>query len=167
MTEQLLKIYYKQYGRSIFLFLVKRGVPAYAAEDIVSECFIGLYRSKIIPISVKAYLFKSAKHRLLNYRKIQGRAEKNFAEFCIIEDDTQEKEQLIEKEARISQILEHIRSLPPRMKEVMELILLGLSTSEISIVTGSSRQNILNSKAEAIKYLRNKLKKGRRSVPLE
>ncbi|WP_087880044.1 RNA polymerase sigma-70 factor [Dysgonomonas sp. BGC7] len=93
-------------------------------EDIVQEVFLRLWENKdIIEVShFKAYVFKSARNKILNYHRDEVNRykilEKWFESQLIEKDDEAEKFQI---EELIQTLLDAIATLPPQCRDIFLL----------------------------------------------
>jgi RNA polymerase sigma-70 factor (ECF subfamily) len=87
---------FKQYYAPLVLFAFKITGDQGAAEDIVTDSFIGLWgRSQDLgPVqSVKSYLYTTARNRSLTWIKRQNREKKRIQTAALLEDDFQQSAQ--------------------------------------------------------------------------
>jgi RNA polymerase sigma-70 factor (ECF subfamily) len=127
----------------------------------VQDTFVYIWENKhtfFDVISTKVFLYKTVKHRCLNY--IKHLAVKNvYAERKILEryDDNLFDRNYI-KEETIRLIYEAIESLPTAAKNIIDLSLKGLKIEEIAQTLNISVNTVKTHKKTAYKILRIKLK---------
>lgn len=112
--KHLFELYFVPLCRFVHLYVSDRK----AAEDIVVDIFAGIWEKREtwqVQLSIKAYLFQSARNRALNYLRDTERfiSTSDFSSLEHFENDetleTRELQRLIE---------EAISSLPPKCREI-------------------------------------------------
>lgn len=133
-------------------------------KDAIQEVFFQLwkYRTNLANVkSVRAYLFKSLRHQLLNDKAVRQRREKLNREFANEEFEiyvNYEKwlEILELEQQQKSKLKKAVKELSPRQREVVYLKFYeGLSSEELSKIMEVRTQSIYNLLSNAIKSLRN------------
>lgn len=137
-------------------------------RDAIQEVFFQLwkYRKNLsVPDSVRAYLFTSLRHELLNKKKATSRRSEICNKYLIEQFDAlinynswEEVLDLEEKESR--DLKKAIESLTPRQREAVYLKYFeGLSTDELSQILQMHAQSVYNLVYNAINNLRDFLDK--------
>ena len=132
-------------------------------RDAIQEVFFQVwnYRETLnIPDSVRAYLFTSLRHELLNKKRASKRRRDLFNKYYTEEFDTlfnynnwEEILNLDENESR--ELKKAIQNLTPRQREAIYLKYFeGLSTEELSQILQIRTQSIYNLVLKAINNLR-------------
>jgi RNA polymerase sigma factor (sigma-70 family) len=151
---------FKLHYQSLFRFGSKFTPDSELLEDCIQELFIELWQAKSRSpvISVKAYLLKSLKYKLLRSFAQKGKFvplpengypnfEWSHESFLIAEQDDKEKKQ---------RVLEALGRLPSRQKEIIYLkYYQGLSYEEVSEIMNINYQVARNLLYQAIKSLKN------------
>ena len=137
-------------------------------RDAIQEVFFQLwkYRENLcIPNSVRAYLFTSLRHELLNKKRASRRMDEIFKEYKIEEFDAlinyNNWEEILDLDNQESRKLKNaIENLTPRQREAIYLKYFeGLSTKELSEILQMRAQSVYNLVLKAINNLRNYLDK--------
>ncbi len=128
-----------------------------AAQDVVQEVFIGLWKSKQQFTDVKNltyYLYKSCYHRSLNQIRNQKSLDSKIE---LIEDkegfDSEEVYEDTLKEEIVRLLYHHINNLPAQQKEVIMLRLKGYAWTEIAEELDISINTIKTYRQRAFKSL--------------
>lgn len=141
------------------------------AEDIVQECFLGLWknRQKIdLHKSVESLLFVSVRNKCLNYLKEHSRYSFDSLQEGIVPNELQylyqidftEKKEMSLEEQLIAALKKAIDELPERKKEILiKNKILGLKQKEISEELGISLKTVEKHLHEAKIELKLKLEK--------
>lgn len=157
-----------RYSKSIYTFSYELLNDREQAMDIAQECFIQLWKNRANfkeLISVKAYLYRIAKNKSLNYIKyINVRRQHDDALMKEITEDFLDEK--IMKEDLFSQLYDAISSLPPKTAEVMSLVLKGLSNQDIANSMKITVNTVKTHKARAIKILKDKYSNDSRRLVL-
>jgi len=157
--KEAFAVLFRKYYGSLFLFGSKFLPDKQLLEDNIQELFIELWqsRSKTPVVSVKAYLLKSLKYKLLKeLRKNEVQIELNendqtffdwsHESFLIAKEESEEKRQ---------QILMAISHLSNRQKEIIYLkYYQNLSYEEVSEIMNINYQVARNLLCQAIKTLK-------------
>ncbi|PWT78630.1 MAG: hypothetical protein C5B59_01375 [Bacteroidetes bacterium] len=152
-------ILFRKYYGSLFLFGSKFLTDKQLLEDAIQELFIELWQAKSQThvVSVKAYLLKSLKYKLLkiirreNQAQLLNENEHSFFEwshenFLIARQDDQERKQ---------HVLKAISYLSNRQKEIIYLkFYQNLSYEEVSDIMNINYQVARNLLCQAIKTLK-------------
>jgi RNA polymerase sigma-70 factor (ECF subfamily) len=133
-----------------------------AAEDVVQEMFIKLWRKKdelTIESSLKGYLFKMASHAAINYLETNKRfklneeiTDRNSSELVVNESNYLEGKELADK------IEQAIKNLPPKCKAIFLLSRYeGMKYQEIADHLNLSLKTVENQMGIALQKLREDL----------
>ena len=137
-------------------------------RDAIQEVFFQLwkYRENLsVPDSVRAYLFTSLRHELLNKKKATSRRSEICNKYLIEEFDAlinyNSWEEILDLDNQESRELKNaIENLTPRQREAIYLKYFeGLSTDELSEILQMRAQSVYNLVLKAINNLRNYLDK--------
>jgi len=137
-------------------------------RDAIQEVFFQLwkYRENLsVPDSVRAYLFTSLRHELLNKKKATSRRSEICNKYLVEEFDAlinyNSWEEILDLDNQESRELKNaIENLTPRQREAIYLKYFeGLSTDELSEILQMRAQSVYNLVLKAINNLRNYLDK--------
>lgn len=133
------------------------------AKDIVAEVFLQLWegRANLHHVQdLKAYLYVSTRNRTLNFLKNNSwRASQELTESTVGVDGQAAEEfwrTLLHIET-VRALREAVAGLPPECKKVVDLVLKGHSTNDISQMLGISASAVSHQKARAVRLLKDKV----------
>ncbi len=155
------------YNQRLEYFIRKFVADIHAAEDIVSEAIVSLWknRSNIAdPRGMNAFVYTIARNRSVDWLRMQQRSAETTRKLRYLTDEaeTDQRERMQIETEVLALIHEEIGKLKGRAAEVFRLSFLeGLTTKEIAERLDMSQQNVLNNKNNARDRLRTRLlKKG-------
>ncbi len=154
---------YRQFYPALHLLSYKLTKSAASAEDIVSEVFLQLWEKRAALRSIqdlKAYLYVLTKNRTFNYLKstsYRAVSELNEGTFKAGEPAGDDFFETLLHVETIRVLREAVHTLPSECKKVIELVLKGHSTNDISRMLGISPSAISHQKARAIRLLKDKI----------
>lgn len=164
--DKTLTYFFDLHYKSLCYFAVRLTQDAEQAEDIVSECFLKLWRGRTefqTTQNIKAFLYISCRNACLNHLKYLKR--RNAAQELYF-GQLQEGEdtilyQIIETEV-LGILSKEIEELPDKCREVFKMIYVdNKKTDEIAADLGISVKTVRGHKARAIELLKTQLlKKG-------
>lgn len=130
-------------------------------RDIVQDVFLEYWRKHkdfSDPVSLKVYFYRSLRNRCLNeIRKSNNRQCYSLEDIAQRESMEFLEEQVIQEEIAII-IKKEIESLSPKVREVMELSIAGMSNQEIADKLEVSLNTVKTHKKKAYTILRVQLK---------
>jgi RNA polymerase sigma factor (sigma-70 family) len=157
---------YENYFDHLFSYGKKINYDVGLIEDCIQDVFVDMwkYKSNInIKNSLKFYLFRSLKNKMLHGLKRQGKiqyCDENEQEYLLVDRSLSVQEQLIaaQSEAQTNKMLEcYVASLTKRQKEAVYLkFYQELTYDEISEIMGVSVNAAYNIISKAIANLRSK-----------
>lgn len=152
---------YERYSKVLYIFICSKLNAGEISKDVLQELFVSLWekrKSLVIQESLKAYLFKAARYKIIDiYRK--DATYSKYLQQLIGHFDTQPHSiaDIVENKSRAQDLFEAINHLPDRMKEIFMLSRFEhLSIEQISTHLGLSQQTVKNQITEALKILRTK-----------
>lgn len=164
--DKTLAYFFDLHYKALCYFAVRLTQDTEQAEDIVSECFLKLWRSRTefqTAQNIKAFLYISCRNACLNHLKYLKR--RNAAQELYF-GQLQEGEdtilyQIIETEV-LGILSKEIEELPDKCREVFKMIYVeNKKTDEIAADLGISVKTVRGHKARAIELLKTQLlKKG-------
>ena len=122
------------------------------AEDIAQEVFIRLWEKENHfenYLALKSYLYLSARNCCLNYIKHHNIVVEHAQNLIQEEADEQTWDTIVESEI-ISLLSDYIRHLPGECAKIMELVMQGYNSTEISSLTGASSSTVRSQKQRGI-----------------
>jgi RNA polymerase sigma-70 factor (ECF subfamily) len=157
--KEAFAILFRKYYSPLFFYGNKFSSDKQLLEDAIHELFIELWQSKSqTPVSsVKAYLFKSLKYKLIKLMKRNGQAEAlnentdlhfewSHENFLVAEQESEEKKQ---------QLLHAVAQLTNRQKEIIYLkYYQNLDYDEVSEIMNINYQVARNLLYQSIKALK-------------
>jgi RNA polymerase sigma-70 factor (ECF subfamily) len=150
------------YRARLYPFIKKIVRSEEAAEDILQEVFVSLWRNRGAMTGVenhRAYIFTMANNKSFNYLKSVAVQRRGLAEVRNQEDDfTNNTQELIDLHQSQVLINELVEQLPPQKKLIYKLTREeGLSHEEIAQRLKISKNTVKNHLIEALKFLRERL----------
>jgi RNA polymerase sigma-70 factor (ECF subfamily) len=160
--EKAFDFFFRQYYAVLCFYATRYVKDIAAAEDIISEAFIQLWknREKIATEShLKNYLYKTVYHGCLRWLENEERKASHDKAFAVVAE-TQENdltENIIRAET-LRQVNEAMDQLPAQCKKVFfKLYIEGKSVNETAEELELTVSTIKNQKARGIKLLRFRL----------
>jgi len=158
-NEEALAHFFKLHNKSLCFFANRLVQDAVEAEDIVSDCFLKLWkRHKDFETSsnIKSFLYVSCRNACLDYLKhlkVKSAAQQNY-----FSQLTQSEETILYTimEAEFLEILsQEIELLPEKCREIFKLIYFeGKKTDQIALDLELSVQTVRNQKTRAVELLK-------------
>ena len=134
------------------------------AEDIVQECLISIWDSKLFFPKLKAlsvYLYRSVYHNALKYLRDKVTDDQHLQKWCneqtVIEENGYYE--ALEEEL-IRKLHETIARLPDQRKKILLLSIDGLSTRELADHLSVSINTVKTQKKRAYAYLKENMEQG-------
>ena len=162
--EKAFEEIFLHFHKELFQYGYKMVANRSVVDDCLQELFLELWHSReriAVPQSVKAYLFRALRYKLIRAAKKENR----FASFDDIPSASMEfsyESSFIQQEAELEirqKLLQHIRLLTARQQEALWLRYYArLNYQEISKIMGISSQAVTNLVFKSVKVLRERLK---------
>lgn len=125
-----LKIFRQMYETNVSLLVrfAQRFTPSDAAEDIVQDVFVELWKIEEFPETdyLQSYLFKAVRNRCINYLK-QKQTQNLYVEKSVTEmmqrglEYFNTVEKVIIREEELQLIYDHIELLPDKCRQIFKL----------------------------------------------
>jgi len=115
------EVFFKRYYKLALCISVRLTDNLSASEDIVQDIFLRLWKNAEIlrqGDSLKSLLLKAVKNKSLNYIRDQKRNQ----DISSVRRFADEEKDDFEPDERITKILIHIENLPPKCREVLDLV---------------------------------------------
>ena len=135
---------FREYFQDIAYYSSKILKDMDIAEDIAQEVFIRLWEKENHfenYIALKSYLYLSARNSCLNYIKHHNIVQEHSQNLIQEEVDEKTWDTIIETEI-ISLLSDYIRQLPEECAKIMNLVMQGYNSTEISTLTGVSSSTV-------------------------
>ena len=157
--QSLIKLYYSP----LCLFADRLLANSAAAEDIVGETFVKLWKKKSDfenHQNLKAFIYITVRNACLNYLKQAKRESLSKKQHAYL---TGEKEEFVLNEMIraevLKEIMHEVNNLPEQCRKVMKLAYLeGMKNQEVARVLNISVHTVKNQKARAIQLLKIRLR---------
>lgn len=154
--HEAFKQLFKDYYQDLAYFSAKILKDSIVAEDITQEVFIRLWEKENHfdnLLSLKSYLYLSARNACINYLK-HHRIVTEF-ENSLSEETSEEStwNTIVESEI-ISILSEYIHQPPLEYAKIMDLVMQGYNSTEISTLTGASSSTVRSQKQRGIALLK-------------
>lgn len=120
-SEPEFEVFFKKYYKLALCVSVRVTADPAASEDIVQDIFLRLWKNAEIlrpGDSLKSLLLKAVKNKSLNYIRDQKKNE----DISSVRRLPDEEKDDFEPDERIIKILIHIENLPPKCREVLDLV---------------------------------------------
>ena len=147
------------HGKSLYFYCNAILKSNDQAEDVVQESFISLWKMvSDLPtlLSIRAFLYKTARNASLDVLKHQQIVEKHKAALAIEWQEESLDAKMIEEEL-LGQLYQAIEKLPEGCAQVFRMSMTGMSNQEIADTLSISINTVKTQKQRAIQALRNLL----------
>ena len=154
--HEAFKQLFREFFQDIAYYSSKILKDADIAEDIAQEVFIRLWEKGNHfenYLALKSYLYLSARNCSLNYIKHHNIVVEHAQNLIQEEADEQTWDTIVESEI-ISLLSDYIRHLPGECAKIMELVMQGYNSTEISSLTGASSSTVRSQKQRGISLLK-------------
>lgn len=153
---------FRMFYRYLVVYAVRYVQLQEAAEDIVQEVFLGLWKGNKIYNSFygfRAFLYESVKNGCLNYLK-HKKQEERYAAYAIgttVEAEEETGNYELMREEIYRRIYQVVEELPEGCRRVFEQHLNGRKNEEIAALLNISAETVKSQKKKAIRILRERL----------
>jgi len=155
-NHEAFKQLFREYFQDIAYYSSKILKDTDIAEDIAQEVFIRLWEKENHfenHLALKSYLYLSARNSCLNHIKHHNIVVEHAQNLVQEEADEQTWDTIVESEI-ISLLSDYIRHLPGECAKIMELVMQGYNSTEISTLTGASSSTVRTQKQRGISLLK-------------
>jgi RNA polymerase sigma factor (sigma-70 family) len=153
--EQEFACFYREHVRRLVAYLLYQGAPAHLAAELAQEAMITAWRRWDTIASPKAYVYAVAYKAFV--RHAVDVAEQPVAEVpepTVIMPHPEEAEAWLQKQ----QVIDVLRALPPRQRQVLALTIDGWPPAEIAGLLGidpsAVRSNLMKARRNAAEHRR-------------
>ena len=154
--HEAFKQLFREYFQDIAYYSSKILKDTDVAEDVAQDVFIRLWEKENYfenYLALKSYLYLSARNGCLNYIKHNNIVLEHAQNLVQEETDEQTWDTIVESEI-ISLLSDYIRHLPGECAKIMELVMQGYNSTEISTLTGASSSTVRSQKQRGISLLK-------------
>lgn len=154
--HEAFKQLFREYFQDIAYYSSKILKDTDVAEDVAQDVFIRLWEKENYfenYLALKSYLYLSARNGCLNYIKHHNIVLEHAQNLVQEETDEQTWDTIVESEI-ISLLSDYIRHLPGECAKIMELVMQGYNSTEISTLTGASSSTVRSQKQRGISLLK-------------
>lgn len=131
------------------------------AKDIVQECMVQLWRSKVVFEDIKvltAYVYRAVYRASLNDLRSRERSQRLHEEWTkeLLRNEEEGMEKALEEET-ISRFYAILERLPEQQRDIILLCMKGLKVREIAVELDISENTVKTQKKRAYQFIRGEL----------
>ncbi len=155
-NHEAFQLLFREYFQDIAYYAGKILKDMDVAEDIAQDIFVRLWEKNNHfenYLALKSYLYLSARNSCLNYIKHHNIVLEHAQTQKTKETEENTWNTIVETEI-ISLLSDYIRQLPAECAKIMELVMLGYNSTEISTLTGASSSTVRSQKQRGIALLK-------------
>ena len=155
-NHEAFQLLFREYFQDIAYYAGKILKDMDVAEDIAQDIFVRLWEKNNHfenYLALKSYLYLSARNSCLNYIKQHNIVLEHAQTQKTKETEENTWNTIVETEI-ISLLSDYIRQLPAECAKIMELVMLGYNSTEISTLTGASSSTVRSQKQRGIALLK-------------
>ena len=155
-NHEAFQLLFREYFQDIAYYAGKISKDMDVAEDIAQDIFVRLWEKNNHfenYLALKSYLYLSARNSCLNYIKHHNIVLEHAQTQKPKETEENTWNTIVETEI-ISLLSDYIRQLPAECAKIMELVMLGYNSTEISTLTGASSSTVRSQKQRGIALLK-------------
>ena len=154
-NHEAFQLLFREYFQDIAYYAGKILKDMDVAEDIAQDIFVRLWEKNNHfenYLALKSYLYLSARNSCLNYIKHHNIVLEHAQTQKTKETEENTWNTIVETEI-ISLLSDYIRQLPAECAKIMELVMQGYNSTEISTLTGASSSTVRSQKQRGIALL--------------
>ena len=155
-NHEAFQLLFREYFQDIAYYAGKILKDMDVAEDIAQDIFVRLWEKNNHfenYLALKSYLYLSARNSCLNYIKHHNIVLEHAQTQKTKETEENTWNTIVETEI-ISLLSDYIRQLPAECAKIMELVMQGYNSTEISTLTGASSSTVRSQKQRGISLLK-------------
>ena len=155
-NHEAFQLLFREYFQDIAYYAGKILKDMDVAEDIAQDIFVRLWEKNNHfenYLALKSYLYLSARNSCLNYIKHHNIVLEHAQTQKTKETEENTWNTIVETEI-ISLLSDYIRQLPAECAKIMELVMQGYNSTEISSLTGASSSTVRSQKQRGISLLK-------------
>ena len=155
-NHEAFQLLFREYFQDIAYYAGKILKDMDVAEDIAQDIFVRLWEKNNHfenYLALKSYLYLSARNSCINYIKHHNIVLEHAQTQKTKETEENTWNTIVETEI-ISLLSDYIRQLPAECAKIMELVMQGYNSTEISTLTGASSSTVRSQKQRGIALLK-------------
>ena len=155
-NHEAFQLLFREYFQDIAYYAGKILKDMDVAEDIAQDIFVRLWEKNNHfenYLALKSYLYLSARNSCLNYIKHHNIVLEHAQTQKTKETEENTWNTIVETEI-IRLLSDYIRQLPAECAKIMELVMQGYNSTEISTLTGASSSTVRSQKQRGIALLK-------------
>jgi RNA polymerase sigma-70 factor (family 1) len=150
---------YHCYSKSLYVYLLDKLKDHEICNDVIQDIFVSIWEKRhtlTIDISLKAYLYQSARFKIIDIYRQDVKYQKYLAELAVyITIDPSTITDRIDNRRKLEEIEIAVNNLPEKMREIFILSRFEhQSTRDIASKTNLSPQTVKNQISKALRILR-------------
>jgi RNA polymerase sigma-70 factor (family 1) len=150
---------YHCYSKSLYVYLLDKLKDHEICNDVIQDIFVAIWEKRhtlTIDTSLKAYLYQSARFKIIDIYRQDVKYQKYLAELAVyITIDPATITDRIDNRRKLEEIEVAVNNLPEKMREIFILSRFEhQSTRDIASKTNLSPQTVKNQISKALRILR-------------
>jgi len=150
---------YLNYAKPLYIYLLHKLKDPELCNDVLQDIFVSIWEKRQqldIEISIKAYLYQSARFKIIDIYRKDVKYQKYLAELAdTITIDAATITDRIDNRKKLQEIEVAVNNLPDRMREIFILSRFEHQTTrDIATKTNLSPQTVKNQLTKALRILR-------------
>jgi RNA polymerase sigma-70 factor (family 1) len=150
---------YAQYSKPLYIYLLHKLKDPEVCNDVLQDIFVSFWENRAqlnIEISIKAYLYQTARYKIIDLYRLDVKYQKylaELAEFMTIDEAVITDR--IDNRKKLQEIELAVNKLPEKMREIFILSRYEHQTTrDIASKTNLSPQTVKNQLSKALRILR-------------
>jgi len=149
---------YVQYSKPLYIYLLHKLKYPDLCNDILQDIFVTIWEKREqlkIETSIKAYLYQSARFKIIDKYRQEVKYHKYLAELASYIIDPATITDRIDQRSQLQQIQNAVNNMPAKMREIFILSRFEHQTTrDIASKTNLSPQTVKNQISKALRILR-------------
>jgi RNA polymerase sigma-70 factor (ECF subfamily) len=150
---------YSNYSKPLYIYLLNKLNDHELCNDILQDIFTTVWEKRngfSIEISLKAYLFQAARHKIIDLYRRDVKYQKYLTEIpAYVSSDHFTIIDRMDQKKKLKELEEAVNNLPERMREIFILSRFEHQTTlDIARKTNLSKQTVKNQISKALRILR-------------
>jgi len=149
---------YVQYSKPLYIYLLHKLKDPDLCNDILQDIFVTIWEKREqlkIETSIKAYLYQSARFKIIDKYRQEVKYHKYLAELASSIIDPATITDRIDQRSQLQQIQNAVNNMPAKMREIFILSRFEHQTTrDIASKTNLSPQTVKNQISKALRILR-------------